>query len=70
MFQITQIIVMNKKISKRQSFNPNILVYLWESAFLTKGALPHFFLVNACVLIIDLCAFFKTLFKGKNFAVE
>ena len=38
-----QIIVMNKKISKGQSFDPQILVSLWESAFLTKGALPHFF---------------------------
>ena len=39
-----QIIVMNKKISKGQSFDPQILVSLWESAFLTKGTLPHFFL--------------------------
>ena len=38
-----QIIVMNKKISQRQSFDPQILVSLWEGALVTKGALPYYF---------------------------
>ena len=58
-----QIIVMNKKISKRQSFDPQILVSLWEGALVTKGALPYFSFLNACVLIfLHFYVFYFTLF--------
>ena len=58
-----QIIVMNKKISKGQSFDPQILVSLWESAFLTKGALPHFFLsICMCIDLFAFLVFHFTLF--------